>query len=99
MRRLICPIAGIIFLGLSSATNAAPPASVTVASVEWIEQFDPGVLASGPGLNYKGSMFDSVIGGNPDFRSDLAGCDGNSLRACEQLRNNEAPAGPPVRGR
>src|SRR5262249_47792374 len=26
----------------------------------------PGVLASGPGLNYKGSMFDSVIGGNPD---------------------------------
>src|SRR5205809_8103158 len=66
MRRLICPIAGIIFLGLSSATNAAPPASVTVASVEWIEQFEPGVLASGPGLNYKGSMFDSVIGGNPD---------------------------------
>jgi ABC-type transport system substrate-binding protein len=66
MRRLICLIAGIVLLGLSSATDAAPPASVTVATVEWIEQFDPGVLASGPGMNYKGAMFDSVIGGNPD---------------------------------
>jgi predicted dienelactone hydrolase len=37
-----------------------------------------------------------IIGGNPDFRSDLAACEGNSLRACEQLRNNEVPAGPPV---
>ena len=37
-----------------------------------------------------------VIGGNPDFRSDLPGCEGNSLRACGQLRNNENPAGPPV---
>jgi peptide/nickel transport system substrate-binding protein len=36
--------------------------SVTVATVEWIEQFDPGILASGPGMNYKGSMFDNVIG-------------------------------------
>ena len=66
MRRLTLLIAGLVFLGPSSATDAAPPASVTVATVEWIEQFDPGVLASGPGLNYKGSMFDSVIGGNPD---------------------------------
>ena len=42
--------------------QAAVAASVTVATVEWIEQFDPGVLASGPGMNYKGSMFDNVVG-------------------------------------
>ena len=52
--------------GVDSAAHAASSTSVVVATVEWIEQFDPGVLASGPGLNYKGSMFDSVIGGSPD---------------------------------
>ena len=36
-----------------------------MATVEWIEQFDPGVLASGPGMNYKGAMFDNVIGAGP----------------------------------
>lgn len=56
MRRLTLLIAGLVFLGPSPATDAAPPTSVTVATVEWIEQFDPGVLASGPGLNYKGSF-------------------------------------------
>src|SRR6516162_3061125 len=66
MRKLFAPIAGIVLLTLASAAHGAPSTSVVVATVEWIEQFDPGVLASGPGLNYKGSMFDSVIGGNPD---------------------------------
>jgi predicted dienelactone hydrolase len=37
-----------------------------------------------------------VIGGNPDFRKDVPGCEGNRLRACEQLRNNEIPAEVPV---
>ena len=66
MRKRFAPIAGIVLLTLASAAHGAPSTSVVVATVEWIEQFDPGVLASGPGLNYKGSMFDSVIGGNPD---------------------------------
>lgn len=37
-----------------------------------------------------------VIGGIPDFRKDLPGCEGNRLRACEQLRDNESPNGPPI---
>jgi predicted dienelactone hydrolase len=37
-----------------------------------------------------------LIGGNPDLRKGLAGCEGSSFRACEQLRDNEIPAGPPV---
>ena len=37
-----------------------------------------------------------VIGSNPNFRGDLASCEGNPLRACAQLRNNERPTGPPV---
>jgi predicted dienelactone hydrolase len=37
-----------------------------------------------------------VIGGIPDFRKDLPGCQGNTFRACEQLRNNEVPILPPV---
>jgi peptide/nickel transport system substrate-binding protein len=66
MSRLVLLITGLVLVALSPASDAQPPSSVTVATVEWIEQFDPGVLASGPGLNYKGSMYDSVIGGNPD---------------------------------
>jgi peptide/nickel transport system substrate-binding protein len=46
----------------NAQAQGAKPDTVTVATVEWIEQFDPGVLASGPGTNYKGSMFDNVIG-------------------------------------
>jgi len=38
----------------------------------------------------------AVIGGIPDFRKDLPGCEGNRLRACEQLRNNEIPTRPSV---
>lgn len=38
-----------------------------------------------------------VIGGIPDFRKDLPGCEDNRLLACEQLRNNEAPARPSFR--
>src|SRR6266545_228816 len=59
-------------LSVTTARAQSPPraagpvaATVTVATVEWIEQFDPGVLASGPGLNYKGSMFDNVVGASP----------------------------------
>ena len=37
-----------------------------------------------------------VIGGIPDFRNGLAGCEGSSFRPCEQLRNNEIPANPPT---
>jgi len=37
-----------------------------------------------------------VIGGKPDFRKDLPGCEGSSFRACVQLRNNELPAEPPT---
>jgi predicted dienelactone hydrolase len=37
-----------------------------------------------------------VIGSFPDFRKDLPGCEGSRFRACEQLRNNEIPTGPPV---
>ena len=37
-----------------------------------------------------------VIGAIPDFRTDLPGCEGNRLRACEQLRNNEIPTGPSI---
>ena len=37
-----------------------------------------------------------VIGGNPDFRKDLPGCEGSSFRACEQLRNGEMPAEAPA---
>jgi peptide/nickel transport system substrate-binding protein len=66
MSRLVLLITGLVLVALSPAGGAQPPSSVTVATVEWIEQFDPGILASGPGLNYKGSMYDSVIGGNPD---------------------------------
>lgn len=38
----------------------------------------------------------AVIGSIPDFRKGLPGCEGNRLRACEQLRNNESPTGPSV---
>ena len=56
----------MLLAALTAPTTAqAPGPAVTVATVEWIEQFDPGVLASGPGLNYKGSMFDSVVGAGP----------------------------------
>lgn len=59
-------VAGGLVLASAWATGAgaqAPKAdTVTVATVEWIEQFDPGVLASGPGTNYKASMFDSIVG-------------------------------------
>jgi predicted dienelactone hydrolase len=37
-----------------------------------------------------------VAGANPDFRKGLAGCEGSGFRLCEQLRNNESPAEPPV---
>src|SRR5260370_30377082 len=37
-----------------------------------------------------------VIGGNPDFREGLPGCEGSSYRVCEQLRNNEIPTEPLV---
>ena len=37
-----------------------------------------------------------VIGGNPDFRNDLPGCEGSKFRACEQLRNGEVPVAPPT---
>jgi len=37
-----------------------------------------------------------VIGGNPDFRKDLPGCKGSNFRACEQLRNGEAPLEQPT---
>src|SRR5260370_6376455 len=35
-----------------------------------------------------------VIGGNPDFRKGLPGCEESSYRVCEQLRNNEIPTEP-----
>jgi predicted dienelactone hydrolase len=38
-----------------------------------------------------------LIGGHPDLRKGLPGCEGNQLRACKQLSNNETPARPPVR--
>ncbi len=37
-----------------------------------------------------------VIGGNPDFRKGLPGCEESSYRVCEQLRNNEIPTEPLV---
>jgi predicted dienelactone hydrolase len=37
-----------------------------------------------------------VIGSIPDFRRDLPGCEGNRLRACEQLRNNQRPTSSSV---
>jgi predicted dienelactone hydrolase len=37
-----------------------------------------------------------VIGGNPDLRKGLAGCEGSDFRACEQLRNNELPGEAPT---
>jgi predicted dienelactone hydrolase len=40
-----------------------------------------------------------VIGGIPDLRKEVPGCEGNRLRACEQLRKNEVAAGPSVRDR
>jgi len=33
-----------------------------------------------------------AIGGDPDFRRDLPGCEKSDFLACEQLRNGEAPA-------
>jgi peptide/nickel transport system substrate-binding protein len=75
MMSLFRLIASLLLVSALSATTAwaqAPSraagpvaATVIVATIEWIEQFDPGVLASGPGLNYKGAMFDSVIGASP----------------------------------
>jgi hypothetical protein len=70
-RALIAGLAAALALAAwtpaASAQAQRTPATsaITVATVEWIEQFDPGVLASGPGLNYKGSMFDNVIGAGP----------------------------------
>jgi predicted dienelactone hydrolase len=37
-----------------------------------------------------------VVGGNPDFRKGLPGCEGSSYRVCEQLRNDQSPAEPPI---
>jgi predicted dienelactone hydrolase len=37
-----------------------------------------------------------AIGGDPDFRKDLPGCEGSGFRACEQLRNGEVPVEPPT---
>jgi predicted dienelactone hydrolase len=37
-----------------------------------------------------------VIGGNPDFRKGLPGCEGSNFRACEELRSAEAPVDLPV---
>jgi peptide/nickel transport system substrate-binding protein len=74
-RTLRALIAGLVAAAaLAAWTTAAPaqaprtpaPSAITIATVEWIEQFDPGVLASGPGMNYKGAMFDNVIGAGPN---------------------------------
>jgi len=52
---LVGAVTAMLVASLSTLIAAqAPGPTVTVATVEWIEQFDPGVLASGPGLNYKG---------------------------------------------
>jgi len=56
MRRTIRAVAAtaLLIACMAAPTVAqAPGPAVTVATVEWIEQFDPGVLASGPGLNYR----------------------------------------------
>lgn len=37
-----------------------------------------------------------VVGGNPDFRKGLPGCEGSDFRACEDLRNGEAPIDAPA---
>src|SRR5215813_12138328 len=68
MRREKSVLAAVVLAGASlmvmadARAQGPKPETATVATVEWIEQFDPGVLASGPGTNYKGSMFDNVIG-------------------------------------
>ena len=35
-----------------------------------------------------------VSGGNPALHNGVAGCEGSTYRACEQLRNNETPGAP-----
>lgn len=37
-----------------------------------------------------------VVGGNPEFRKGLPGCDGSDYRACEELRSGESPPEPPA---
>ena len=59
MPSVVCAAAALMLVAALSVTTTAaqtpsrpagPVAStVTIATVEWIEQFDPGVLASGPG--------------------------------------------------
>ncbi len=48
------------------------------------------------GFSFGGYTGLVVIGGNPDFRNDVPGCQGSDFRACQQLHNNEIPAAPPV---
>ena len=44
------------------------------------------------GLSLGGFTAIMAIGGSPDFRRDLSGCEKSDFLACEQLRNGEAPA-------
>jgi predicted dienelactone hydrolase len=37
-----------------------------------------------------------VVGGNPDFRKGLPGCEGSDFRACEELRSGGPPAEAPA---
>jgi predicted dienelactone hydrolase len=37
-----------------------------------------------------------IVGGNPDFRNGLPGCQGSDFRACEELRSGEAPVDAPA---
>ena len=37
-----------------------------------------------------------VVGGNPDFRKGLPGCEGSNFRACEELRSGEVPVDLPA---
>jgi predicted dienelactone hydrolase len=35
-----------------------------------------------------------VVGGSPDFRKGLPGCEGSNFRACEELQSSETPVDP-----
>jgi predicted dienelactone hydrolase len=48
------------------------------------------------GFSFGGYTGLVVIGGNPDLRKGLPGCQTSSLRACRELENSEMPAQPIV---
>jgi predicted dienelactone hydrolase len=37
-----------------------------------------------------------VVGGNPDFRKGLPGCEGSNFRACEELQSSGTPVDAPA---